>query len=107
MEEENSEKEKLKELNEALISLNFKENVHDTNKRENEKSDAKQELTIIMGNQKLCCDRNLLKQKCKYFEAFLNFEPDRTQVEIKGYFQIVDWYRIIEITVCPGSSDPF
>ena len=88
MEEENSEKEKLKELNEALISLSFNENGVDTDKFGNVKSDIKQDLTIILGNQKLCCDRNVLKQQCKYFEAFLHFEPERTQVEIKGYFQI-------------------
>ena len=41
-------------------------------------------IKIILNEKILTCESTILKEKSKYFEAFLNFDPTQEEIEIKG-----------------------
>ena len=41
-------------------------------------------IKIILNEKILICESSILKEKSKYFEAFLNFDPTQEEIEIKG-----------------------
>ena len=74
--EEKERKEDIDNLDIELEALVIKEN--------DEKTEIKRQLKIILGDKELLCDIDVLKRQSRYFEAFINFDPDREEVEIKG-----------------------